>query len=101
MPPAWNDKPVDLEDFGCLLDRRSRLVARQLLHQRKDDLGVGTVIGLLGLPHLHHLEPIGSCPPDVPRQPSTEWTLCCCIAACIPSYISTGAGTVMITPYIC
>ena len=65
---AGDDKPMDVEGFCCLLDRGQGLIAGQFPHQGEDDVGVGAVVVLLGLPDLHYLEAVGRRTPDVHQQ---------------------------------
>ena len=91
---------MDFEGGRPLLDRRRRLVAHQLPHERKDDVRVGAVAVLLGLPDLEHLEPVVGGPPDVHQQPVDAALGPRTSSASMPSYIATGAGTVVMAPYI-
>jgi hypothetical protein len=43
---AGDDEAADIESFCCQLRRGWRLIASQLPHQRKDDVGVGAVVVL-------------------------------------------------------
>ena len=65
---ARDDKPADVEGFGCLLNRRRGLIVGQFPHQGKDDVGVGAVVVLLGLSDLHYLEAIGRRTSNVHQQ---------------------------------
>jgi hypothetical protein len=67
---AGDDQAARLELFRRRLPERP--ARRQLGHHGPDDLGVGAVVLLLGIPDLDDLEPPVGGPADVEERPSTE-----------------------------
>jgi hypothetical protein len=96
---AGDFEAAHIESLRCRLRRGWRLIASQLPHQRKHHVSVGAVAMLFGLPDFHHLEAVGRSSPDVHQQ-AIEGAKSPENLACTASYISTGAGTVVMTPYI-
>ncbi len=94
---AGDDESADIEDCCCLLHRRRGLITEQLLHDGKDDVGVGAVVVLSDSQTSSTSKPSGSARPTWTSKPSTDVPALLASSACIPSYISTGARTVVMT----